>query len=206
MTFQDIKTNWYYFKALASQLQNTTQYVEHDIDLNGQTFSNEFAKILMLSASEFEVICKSLCKESGISLSWNANIVSITNGVLSVYPKIGQTTVMTPYLESLKPLENWKVDKVLKNNRLVNRVVGIDWWEAHNNVKHDRGNYFKKATLNNCIYSMASLMVVELYLSQIVVGDVNEISTIGCDYFSFEYGLVNLEMKCADSLPDFRKA
>ena len=33
MTLQEIRTNWYYFRALASQLQNPIQYVEHGIDV-----------------------------------------------------------------------------------------------------------------------------------------------------------------------------
>lgn len=204
MTEKDIKTNWYYFRALAFQLQNTTQFVEHDVSLNGQTFSNEFAKILMLASSEFEVICKALCKESSVKLTWNASIISITEGVLSTYPNIGQTEIITPYLGDIKPLEHWRVGKVKnRKGKSVDKVIGIDWWEAHNNVKHDRGDFFSKATLENSIYSMASLMVVEMYLSQKVIGDVDYISDIGCEYFDFQYGIVNLASKLPDKLPDF---
>ena len=40
----------------------------------------------MLAASEFEVIAKSLCAESGTLMAWNANIVSITKTTLGTDP------------------------------------------------------------------------------------------------------------------------
>lgn len=84
MRENDIKMNWYYFQALSKQLKDTEQFVDHSIDekgnlLNGKTFSNEFAKILMLGASEFEVIAKALCIESGIKIRRNANVLTFTN-------------------------------------------------------------------------------------------------------------------------------
>lgn len=208
MTEDDIKVNWYYFRSLASQLKQTEQYVEHSLDAsgnmwNGDTFSNEFAKILMLAASEFEVIAKALCTENGISLSWNANIISITNAVKSMYPNIGLTEVSTPY-QTLQPLKGWKIIKV-KNRKgnLVDAVDGIPWWQNHNGVKHDRINDFKEATLKNCIDALASLMVLELYLSQKAIGNVDSISRIGCDYFDCDYGLSHMVVNAGNKLPDF---
>ena len=205
----NIKTNWYYFCALANQLQNTTQYVDHATDdnnnlINGRTFSNEFANILMLAASEFEVVCKSLCKEKGVKLAWNANIVSITKGILSACPKIVQTKINTPYMGIIKPLQHWRIESVKnKNGKTEDVVAGIDWWKAHNNVKHDRGQHFSMATLENVIFSMASLMVVEMYLSKEVSGNLDEISSIGCDYFQFEYGIANIATTLEPDLPDY---
>ena len=71
MTKEDMKNNWYYFCSLAEQLQRTTQYVDHSVNdeseiINGNVFSYEFVKILMLASSEFEVIGKLLCLSSGM--------------------------------------------------------------------------------------------------------------------------------------------
>lgn len=79
MTEEHIKKNWNYFKSLAKQFQQTEQFVDHTMDSNGklkngQTFSNEFAKLLLLSASEFEVIAKALCAESRYAVSDKSNI------------------------------------------------------------------------------------------------------------------------------------
>ena len=87
MTEDDIKKNWNYFKSLAKQFQQTEQFVDHSMDStgklkNGKTFSNEFAKLLLLSASEFEVIAKALCSESGHAVSDKANITEISKTIL----------------------------------------------------------------------------------------------------------------------------
>ena len=208
MKEKDIKNNWYYFCSLASQLQQTTQYVDHSTDrtnniINGKTFSNEFAKILMLAASEFEVVSKSLCVEAGVTLNWNASIVSITRIIISKFPNIGNTEIYTPY-QILQPLKSWKVITVPKGKgKPIDKVDGIDWWKAHNYVKHDRSKNFTSANLENCIYAMASLEVLELYLSQKVLGNIDAVSTIPCDYFDFEYGLSRLDVNAGHRLPDF---
>lgn len=101
MTEDNIKKNWNYFKSLAKQFQQTEQFVDHALDstgkpLNGKTFSNEFAKILLLSASEFEVIAKALCTESCNSVSKKSNIKEISEMILCFYPNIINTRIYTP--------------------------------------------------------------------------------------------------------------
>ena len=208
MTESDIKVYWYYFRSLATQLKQTEQYVDHSLNVsgtmqNGSVFSNEFAKILMLAASEFEVIAKALCAESGKALSWNASIITITKTIKSTFPNIGMTSVSTPYY-TLQPLKDWKIIKVKnKTGGSVDSVNGIPWWQNHNGVKHDRINDFQKATLKNCIDSLASLMVLELYLSQKAIGNIDAISIIGCDYFDCDYGLSHMVVNAGNKLPDF---
>ena len=208
MTENDIKINWYYFRSLTRQLHDTEQFVDHSLDVNGNminssTCSNEFAKILMLAASEFEVIAKSLCVESGVSLRWNANIIRITKEITATYANIGNTIISTPYL-TMTPLCGWQVIQVPnRNGNLVEKVDGIQWWDDHNGVKHNRRDSFHLANLKNCIDAMGSLMVLELYLSQKAIGNVDAITTISCDYFSCDYGLSNLVVNPGNKLPDF---
>ena len=198
MTEANIKENWYYFRSLANQLQQTEQFVDHSVNekkemLNGSTFSNEFAKILMLAASEFEVIAKALCKESGLDIHDNDNIVKITKKLLEKYPNIVKTQIITPYM-TFTPLEKWAV--------VSDKVEGIDWWSNYNGVKHNRNNNFTSANLNNCVTSMASLMVLELYLSQAVLGNLDSITSIGC-CFDCDYGLAYIVSNPGHKLPDF---
>lgn len=208
MTEKDIKTNWYYFCSLAKQLDQTRQYVDHTLDskgayVNGKTFSNEFAKILMLAASEFEVVSKSLCKESGEKIAWNANIGSITAGILRNYPNIGMTQITTPY-QIIQPLKNLKIIKKSNTNgKLNDKVYGIPWWGDHNSLKHSRSDRYSLATLENCIYSMASLYVIEIYLCKKVLGKTDAIRGIECDYFGDEYGYSRLVTESGNNLPDF---
>ena len=66
----DIRMGWYYFCSIATQFNNTMQFVDHSVDCSGKlinagTTSNEFAKILMLACSEFEGVSKKICNECG---------------------------------------------------------------------------------------------------------------------------------------------
>lgn len=208
MLEDDIKVNWYYFCSLAKQLHNTVQFVDHSVDsngnlINGLTFSNEFAKLLMLSSSEFEVVAKLICSELGVSLSWNANILSVTREIINAFPKIGETVIVTPY-QSIKPLSDWKIVRRLnRNGNEVDIVDGISWWTDYNSIKHNRRMSFYSANLKNCIYSTASLLVLELYLSRLAIGNIDEISSIRCDYFNFSYGLSKLVVDAGNYLPDY---
>lgn len=208
MDENDIKTNWYYFRSLTKQLHDTEQFVDHSLDkngilVNGSTCSYEFAKILMLSASEFEVIAKALCEEKKIKILWNANIVTITKEIIGAYPEIGNTNITTPY-QTFQPLVEWNIKQV-KNQKgnLIDKVDGIQWWYDHNGVKHNRKQSFLSATLKNCIDSLASVMVLELYLSQQAIGNVEMITMIGCDYFECNYGASYIVEHLQNELPDF---
>lgn len=165
--------------------------------INGQTFSNEFAKLLLLSASEFEVIAKTLCKESGKSISDKANIIEISKSILTLYPNIINTEIQTPY-KIFKPLSHWGLD-----NKNPSIIIGIPWWAEYNKIKHDRLNSFSKANLNNCVKALASLMILELYLSQIVLGNLNAVTPVNCNYFDCNYGSNALVVNPGKQLPDF---
>lgn len=198
MTEDDIKKNWNYFKSLAKQFQQTEQFVDHSMDSTGKlknekTFSNEFAKLLLLSASEFEVIAKALCSESGHAVSDKANITEISKTILYLYPSIINSKINTPY-QITTPLAEWSVTE--PNS-------GLPWWKAYNKIKHDRTNNFESANLNNCLNALASLMVLELYLAQIVLRNLDSITPINCDYFDCEYGLAVLAGNPENGLPDF---
>lgn len=199
-SIRDVKSNWYYFCSLAKQLDQTTQYVDHSVVagkiVNGETFSYEFAKILMLAASEFEVIAKQLCSASGLTIRKNASIAVISTAIIGKYPKIGNTVISTPF-QKLQPLKDWAV--VSDGNEF--RVEGLEWWNAHNEVKHDRNLKYKCATLKNCIDAMASLMVLELYLAE-VLHCFRDIGGIQCSYFSQMYGYSYVTVDGIRSLPD----
>ena len=181
MTEDDIKKNWNYFKSLAKQFQQTEQFVDHSMDStgklkNGKTFSNEFAK--------------ALCSESGHAVSDKANITEISKTILYLYPSIINSKINTPY-QITTPLAEWSVTEP------------NPWWKAYNKIKHDRTNNFESANLNNCLNALASLMVLELYLAQIVLRNLDSITPINCDYFDCEYGLTVLAGNPGNSLPDF---
>lgn len=202
MTETDIKNNWNYFRSLTKQFQQTELFVDHSMDskgdmINGSTFSNEFAKLLLLSASEFEVIAKTLCNESGKIISDKANIIEISKTILMLYPKIINTEIQTPY-KIITPLSQWALDKNNPSN-----VIGIPWWTDYNKIKHDRLKHFPKANLINCINALASLMIMELYLSQKVLGNLDAVSNLDCEYFGSKYEMCTFGGYISNKLPDF---
>lgn len=205
MTKSEIISYWRYFCALSDQLVKTTQYVDHSTDsegntINGSTYSYEFFKILMLASSEFEVVGKSLCKEAGVKLRNNANIVKLTETILNYYPNIINTEVITNY-KTIYPLKNWTTGKNEKGDDI---VIGIPWWDAYNNTKHHRFEQFKDANLDNCIAALSSLMVLELYLSQVALGSLDDLDTAACSYFENVYGTFLIGSQSSSKLPDFK--
>ncbi len=210
MTEEDIRSNWYYYCALVRQLQQTEQFVDHSVGengvwVNGMVFSNEFAKILMLAASEFEVVSKSLCKEIESSFNSKANIVRISKTILEEFPRIGETAITTPYTR-VKPLKEWKISiKTDDNGNNSEFVEGLDWWNDNNEVKHNRRNSFSMANLKNCIEALASLLVIEMYLSQRAIGNFDFIVATGCEYFSTDFEPCNLVTHKSNNLPDFNE-
>ena len=41
------------------------------------------------------------------------------------------------------------------------------WWDAYQNIKHDRGRSFQKATYFNAVYALSALYILVFYLSKI---------------------------------------
>ena len=192
LTYDSWLNNWRYFFNLCSRFENTIQFVDDKTDgngdfINGNTFSNEFAMILLSASVEFENVSKQLCEyfDSNFNTS-KADIRQITDCILMYCPNIGSAEVELPHI-SIQPLKNWK------KSPTTNKVDGIDWWTGYTDIKHNRYVNFEEANLRNCIYALASLLVIELYGSQEV--DKNstnqpakkELSTNLCSYFSFNY-------------------
>lgn len=200
MTADEFKTIWLYFCSLSDQLNNTTNFVDHSVDsnnmmFNAKTFSHEFVKLIMLASSEFEVIGKELCVNSGIQINKNDNIIIISKAILNKYPNIVNTVIHTSYT-SLKPLENWKI--IIRNGK--EQVFGIDWWQAHNDLKHERSTSYHKATLENCVISLAALMVLEMYLANVLS---IQLRNDNLKYFINNYAPKIYVSESGDPLPDF---
>lgn len=207
MDYQEIMHYWYYFCSICEQLETTRQYIDHRVIErdglvefeNGSAYSNAFLQILVLAASEFETVSKLLCREIEPSFDEKSNILKITETILTHFPKIGQTLVTSDFLE-INPLDQWHIGK---NEKGEPHVDGLDWWDGYNSIKHKRYEFFKEANLKNCVLAVSSLLVLELYLSMQVLGNVSELSTRRCPYFHFKYGHMLFWTRCPDNLPDF---
>lgn len=205
LTYNQWLNDWRFFGVLCERFERTIQFVDDKTNddgslINGTTFSNEFCDILLTTAVEFENVAKQICKESDSGFDErHATIFDFTNIILAKFPKIGQTIICSP-VQTFRPLETWKVSD---DNTTIN---GLDWWKAHNEVKHHRYPHFSEANFQNCYNAIASLFVLELYASSFVTdGDPKyQISDSPCKYFSSEY-LKDLIWPRSKKLPDFEE-
>ena len=59
------------------------------------------------------------------------------------------------------------------------------------------------STILNCVNALASLMILELYLSQKVLGNLDSVTPVNCNYFDCKYGYNVLFANPGKQLPDF---
>ena len=206
MTEKEIKHYWNYFCSLCKRLDSTRQYIDHSSESNelknASVNSFEFQQIIILASMEFENISKAICLniDNDFNLS-NANIKKITETILQKYPNIGETVITSDY-QTLQPLKDWRIIVDIDSGK--KSVSGISWWDDYSNIKHQTFWKFNLATLKNAVNALASLMVLELYLMQSIIGSVKMSLEIECEYFNNEYSGAILCTEGED-LPDFRE-
>ncbi|WP_417377497.1 hypothetical protein [Gimesia maris] len=142
--------HWRYFLALEAQFANTLRYVEL-ADANYDTYSIEFASILLAAASEVDVIAKLVCSGLDSTLTVR-NIDSYRNCIRRHFPHFHKIKVALPIHEiTLQPWSSW------------NSGTNPAWWKAYNNVKHQRNKHYSDATLRNSMNALAGLLCILLY-------------------------------------------
>ena len=204
MTDKEVLHYWNYFCSLCKRLENTKQYVDHQVKdcnlLNGKVNSFEFQQIILLTAMEFENVSKAICLKINPDFNvTNSNIKQITETILSAYPKIVETIVQTDY-QQLQPLKKWKIVTDPANDKKY--VEGLSWWDDYNNIKHKAFWKFELANLSNAVNALASLLVLELYLMKIELGSIELSTNKICAYFDNPY---SSQILCTheNELPDF---
>ena len=142
-------SHWQYFIAIESDLEKTVRYVEMAQD-NFQTYSIEFARILLSASSEVDVISKLICQRLNSNVSYK-NIDDYRQCILSQYPKFPFFEVTIPrYGLTRKPWLDWNSGK------------NPSWWKSYNNVKHEKNNFFEEANLASALDSVAGLFCIVL--------------------------------------------
>ncbi len=70
MTEDEFENAWSYFLMIENDLQNTSRFVEV-CESNLKTYSSEFAKIIMVSCSEIDSVCKMVCNLTDLKKNYN---------------------------------------------------------------------------------------------------------------------------------------
>lgn len=145
--------HWNYFLALESDLERVSRYVEFTEE-NYKTYSLEMAHLLLAACSEVDVVLKGLCKKIKPEIK-AGNIGQCRKILVLKFSRICDMNIRIPrYGLEITPWDNWKRDK------------NPYWWDAYNNVKHHRDEYFSEATLRNTKAAVAGLFVILLFFYQ----------------------------------------
>jgi hypothetical protein len=144
------KVHWNYFLALDQDAQVASRYVEFAA-ANFQTYSIEFARLLLAAASEVDVVAKLLCEQLQPGSS-PGKIDDYRVILMKHIPEIADLNVFVPrYGLTLRPWENWASNK------------SPDWWRSYNAVKHQRDVSFTEATVQNTLNALGALLIVVFY-------------------------------------------
>lgn len=138
--------HWNYFLALESDVQNLSRYVEF-CDDNWQTYSIEIAHLMLSVCSEVDIVAKIICAEAGEGSCENMRDFRMV--LDAKYSRISSMQVQMPQFGlTFTPWQNWDQNK--KPN----------WWQAYQDVKHNRDTEYPKANLKNLLNAISGLFVL----------------------------------------------
>jgi hypothetical protein len=145
--------HWRYFLTLEQDLERTTRFVE-PVQANFRTFSTEFARLILATCSEVEIVAKVLCGKIG-STQKIENIDDFRHVILGKYPNFPAIKVHVPRFSlMMKPWKEWATG------------VNPGWWREHQQVKHQRHQFFGLAHFENAVFSLGGLFALLVYLYQ----------------------------------------
>jgi hypothetical protein len=148
MSFQP----WYYFLSLERDFTKTEDFVHVHPD-NEDTYSNEFAKLLLLIGSEVDVVAKMVCAKVAPSAKAE-NINDYRQIIVSAFPGMHAIEIdPAKYGLKIQPWLSW--DPAVAKSPA--------WWTAYNNVKHGRDKNFSEANQKNTLHALCGLMALLLY-------------------------------------------
>lgn len=185
MTTQTINEIWNYYLTLEGDIANTSRFIEPSGQENVHSF--EFAKILILACTELESVFKLLCLEI-TGKQQEGTIGKYKETILGRYPRIVDAVVSVKrWGRTIAPFKGWDIGK-------------LSWWNAYQEVKHNRGEYFSGASYNNAVYALSALYISILYLARAANIDFADYTS---NYIESDYSKTRLIFGATKKLPDF---
>ena len=185
---------WNYYMSIEKDLYKTVEYVEPCIE-NFKTYSQEYAKIINVACAEADVIFKELCmlidstyKPDGK----NENIDTYKKIILQRFPQIEETWLSLDRAKiDIYPFKDWS------------KTGKLSWWKDYQKIKHERKDYYVKANLENAIYSVGALRILELYYMRTHSASKNHLANKNGPFFRTIYTSEMLFLGNNSDLPDF---
>lgn len=145
---------WHYFLSLEKDFIETINFAELSKE-NSETFSDQYAKIILLVGSEVDICCKILCHQIDSNKKAN-NIVEYYNIIKGKFPKFHEICIDIPRFSlEIYPWREWGNCK----------YTPATWWTAYTDIKHDRIGKRKKANQINSLTALCGLLALHLYLN-----------------------------------------
>ena len=130
---------------LIQKLQDILLYVE-PCESGLKTYSHKMRELLILACTELECTFKTYNLGKNQGMKDYVKILSMVNLAKHKLSLVGYTN---PY--KCCPFEKWNAKQPTKS---------LPWYDAYNQVKHNKGDSFHLATLENCINAIAANIVL----------------------------------------------
>lgn len=153
---------WNYYLMLEDKFMNTLSYVMLS-DKNYCSFSDEYAHLIQAIGSELDCFFKEFCN---YNLEEIKNITDYSKEILQQrWTDIGNQVVIANELR-IQPFYGWNSNSAKKT---------LSWWEAFDEIKHNRVSNVEKGSLENALYILAALYMLEMKWLKITADSCGEI-------------------------------
>jgi hypothetical protein len=144
---------WYYFLSIEKDFIRTLDFVELH-PANSTSFSNEYAKLLLLIGSEVDVVAKMVCANAAPTQN-PQNVVDYRTILTAHFNGFHTVEIDVPrYARKIQPWLSWGATP----------PSSPSWWTAYNKVKHERDVNFADANQENTIFTLCGWIALLLYL------------------------------------------
>ena len=148
---------WMYFLSIDSDLEKLARYIEFT-DSNFGVYSVELVRLYLSTCAEIDTVLKKLCKQTDGDWSNPAkpNIGDYRKSIRRTHRLFCDVKCKIPtYGLEFCPWCNFGIDPT---------GTSPDWWQPHNDVKHNRDENYHQANLKNVLNAAAGLLIGNLYL------------------------------------------
>ncbi|MBO7618394.1 MAG: hypothetical protein J6T22_14505 [Bacteroidales bacterium] len=133
-------------RLIIDDFEHLFEYIEPHSS-NENVFSHRIYELLLRTCTEVESCCKGILLANGAAA-----------GSMSDYKKLEQSSHLSGYTVHYS---NWLPTKYM-TRPFANWAIGgkLPWYEAYNNVKHNRWKNFSSASLKNLLDAISGLLCV----------------------------------------------
>lgn len=159
MTKGVAELHWDYLLLLEKDLIAIAETIELD-EANFRTYGPRILQLILAAGSELDVSLKDLARViAPDSLAEEKNQRNMGHYKIFLCDCMQEqiTTARVKILRSELSFAPWEVLSEGPN-------VALPWWSSYNNVKHNRSECYKEATLETALNLLAALFVVDAYL------------------------------------------